>query len=403
MSGFVVREALILAGGMATRLGETAADVPKCLLPVAGRPFLDHLLWNLRRQGVRRVVLCTGRLHDAVEAHIGDGSAFGVEAVYAREPEPLGTAGALALGARLIAGELAYACNGDSLFDANLPDLARHLREAPDAVAALAVRAVEDAARYGSVSADAAGRVTAFGEKSVGGPGLINGGVYCVRTSWLASLPAQSASLERDVFPALASSGQLLALRSHGFFVDIGLPETLAAAQTSVAAWRRKPCAFLDRDGVINVDRFYVHTPEEFTFTEGMPDAIRRLNDAGWLVIVITNQAGIGRGLYTEAEFEAFKEWIDERLAEAGAHVDATYHCPHHATAGVGEYRRTCDWRKPGPGMLLAAMRDWEPDAERSFMIGDRDKDMAAAAAAGVRGVLYRSGNISELVAGLIA
>lgn len=399
----IVREALVLAGGMATRLGEVSADVPKCLLPVAGRPFIDHLIWNLRRQGVRRVVLCTGRLHEAVEAHVGDGSAFGVEAVYAREPEPLGTAGALATGARLLEGELAYACNGDSLFDVNLLDLARHLRAAPDAVAALAVRRVPDVARYGSVSVDAVDRITAFGEKSASGTGLINGGVYCVRTGWLSSLPAAPASLEAVYFPELAAAGALTALASDGFFVDIGLPETLAAAQASVAEWRHKPCAFLDRDGVINVDRFYVHTPEEFTFTEGMPDAIRRLNDAGWLVVVITNQAGIGRGLYTEAEFEAFKEWIDERLAEAGAHIDATYHCPHHATAGVGEYRRVCDWRKPGPGMLLAAIRDWEPDVARSFMIGDRDKDMAAAAAAGVRGILYRGGNISELVGDLIA
>ena len=403
MSDFVVREALVLAGGLATRLGDLCADVPKCLQPVAGRPFIDHLIWNLRRQGVRRVVLCTGRLHEVVEAHVGNGSAFGVEAVYAREPEPLGTAGALALGARQLTGELAYACNGDSLFDANLPDLARRLRNAPDADAALALRKEPDAARYGSVTRSANGRILTFGEKTATGPALVNGGVYCVRTEWLASLPAAPASLETDHFPMLAARGRLTSLVSDGYFVDIGLPETLASAQTSLAAWRHKPCAFLDRDGVINVDRFYVHAPEEFTFTEGMPDAIRLLNDAGWLVIVVTNQAGIGRGLYSEAEFTEFKEWIDERLAEAGAHIDATYHCPHHATAGVGEYRRVCDWRKPGPGMLLAAMRDWEPDVARSFMIGDRDKDMEAASAAGVRGVAYRNGNIAELVAGLIA
>jgi D-glycero-D-manno-heptose 1,7-bisphosphate phosphatase len=384
-------------------LGGAAAETPKCLQPVAGRPFLDHLIWNLRRQGVRRVVLATGRLHEAIEAHVGDGSAFGVEAVYAREPEPLGTAGAVALGAQLLADEFALACNGDSLFDVNQLDLALHLRRAPDAYVALALRSEPDAARYGSVVLDADGRIASFAEKGAAGEALVNGGVYCARTSWLQSLPVAPASLEHDVFPALAADGRLLGVVRDGFFTDMGTPESLAAAQEAVAAWRRKRCAFLDRDGVINEDRFYVHTPEEFAFTPGMPEAIKLLNDAGWLVIVITNQAGIGRGLYSEHEFDTFKGWIDERLAEAGAHVDATYHCPHHPTAGVGEYLRSCECRKPAPGMLLRAIAEWEPDVPRSFMIGDNTKDMEAAAAAGVRGVPYRSGNVRDLIAGLIA
>lgn len=403
MSGAIVREALVLAGGLATRLGESAADVPKCLQQVAGRPFLDHLIWNLRRQGVRRIVLCTGRLHDAVEAHVGDGSALGIEAVYAREPEPLGTAGAVALGARLLTGELALVVNGDSLFDVNQLDLAVHLRRAPDAAAALALRRESDPARFGSVALDPDGRLSAFSEKVDGGDALVNGGVYCVRSAWLASLPVVHSSLERDVFPALAAEGRLVGMVRDGFFTDIGTPDSLVTAQTAVATWRRKPCAFLDRDGTINVDRYYVHTPAEFDFTPGMPDAIRMLNDAGWLVVVITNQAGIGRGLYTESEFESFTAWIDERLAEAGAHVDATYHCPHHPTAGVGEYLRECDCRKPAPGMLLRAISEWEPDVSRSFMLGDMPKDLGAAAAAGVRGVAYRGGNVSDLIAGLIA
>jgi D-glycero-D-manno-heptose 1,7-bisphosphate phosphatase len=245
--------------------------------------------------------------------------------------------------------------------------------------------------------------VADFVEKGAAGPGLVNGGVYCARSAWLASLPIVASSLERDVFPVLAERGRLAGATSGGFFTDIGLPESLAAAQESVAAWRRKPCAFLDRDGVINEDRGHIHTPGEFRFTTGMPDAIKLLNDAGWLVVVITNQAGIGRGYYTEQEFEDFTAWIDERLAEAGAHVDATYHCPHHPTAGVGEYLRECECRKPAPGMLLRAIAEWEPDVARSFMVGDSEKDMQAAAAAGVRGVPYRSGNVRDLIAGLIA
>jgi D,D-heptose 1,7-bisphosphate phosphatase len=401
VSDGIVREAVVLAGGEATRLGELAADVPKCLQPVAGRPFIDHLLWQLRRYGVRRVVLATGRLHAAVEAHVGDGSAFGLSVTYALEPGPFGTAGAVALGAAGLSGDVAYVCNGDSLFDCNLTDLARRLRAAPDAEAVLALREVEDVSRFGAVVTGDDGRVADFAEKGSAGPGVVNGGVYCMRTALLHRLEAAPGSLERDVFPALARGGRLLGAASDGFFVDIGLPESLAAAQSSVAAWRRKPCAFLDRDGVINQDADHVHAPSEFRFMPGMPQAIRALNDAGWLVIVVTNQAGIGRGLYTEAEFEEFTAWIDERLAEGGAHVDATYHCPHHPTAGLGEYRRACECRKPAPGMLLRAIAEWGPDVGRSFMLGDNTSDMEAAAAAGVRGVMYTGGDLLEIVSRL--
>jgi D-glycero-D-manno-heptose 1,7-bisphosphate phosphatase len=133
-----------------------------------------------------------------------------------------------------------------------------------------------------------------------------------------------------------------------------------------------------------------------------MPEAIRLLNDAGWLAIVITNQAGIGRGKYTEEQFAQFSEWIDDRLAEGGAHVDAVYHCPHHPTAGLGEYRRECECRKPGPGMVKRAIADWEPDVARSFLLGDKDSDVEAARAAGVRGVLYTGGDLRDIIGSLI-
>jgi D,D-heptose 1,7-bisphosphate phosphatase len=398
----VVREALVLAGGSATRLGELAADVPKCLQPVAGRPLLDHILWELRRHGVRRVVLCTGRLHDAVAEHVGDGSAFGVEAVYSREPQPLGTAGALAFAAPLVEGDVVFALNGDSLFDCNLTELARRLRASATTEAAVALVRVGGAARYGSVALGPDSRIEGFREKGAAGAGLVNAGTYCFRTDWLRSLPAAHSSLEREVFPHLAEQGRLLGMATDGFFADIGTPRALAAAQPEVEAWRRKPCAFLDRDGIVNFDRGHLCDKDLFEFTPGMPEAIKMLNDAGWLAIVITNQAGIGRGKYTEEQFAAFSEWIDDRLAEGGAHVDATYHCPHHPTAGLGEYRRSCECRKPAPGMLLRAIAEWEPDVARSFLLGDKESDVEAARAAGVRGVLYSGGDLRGVIGSLI-
>jgi D,D-heptose 1,7-bisphosphate phosphatase len=396
-----VNEALVLAGGLASRLGDLAAETPKCLQPVAGRPFIDHLLWNVARHGVRRIVLCTGRLHERVEAHVGDGSALGVEVVYSAEPEALGTGGAVALAARHLVGDEALVLNGDSLVDCNYLDLALR-RRAAGAAAAIALREVPEAARYGSVCIGAEGVVTAFGEKLASGPGLVSAGAYVASADWLCALPHGVSSLEMDHFPALLAGRGMIAAVYKGFFIDIGVPEALAAAQVEVASWRRKPCVFLDRDGVINVDTGHAHAPGEFAWMEGMPGAIKLLNDAGWLAIVITNQAGIGRGLYSEAEFEAFTRWIDGELAHAGAHVDATYHCPHHPTEARHPYLRACDCRKPAPGLLLRAIAEWEPDIGRSFMLGDKRSDMEAATAAGIRGVLYQGGDLEAQVRALI-
>lgn len=175
------------------------------------------------------------------------------------------------------------------------------------------------------------------------------------------------------------------------------------AAARNVVGMTQRPCAFLDRDGVLNVDKGHVHTPDEFEWVPGAPEAVRMLNDAGFLVVVVTNQSGIGRGWYGEAEFHALMHWVNAQLAEAGAHVDAVYYCPHHPTEALGEYKVQCECRKPNPGMLLRAIKEWQPDLEHSFLIGDSQSDMQAANAAGVLGVLYQGGDLRPVVAAAIA
>lgn len=144
------------------------------------------------------------------------------------------------------------------------------------------------------------------------------------------------------------------------------------------------PALFLDRDGVINVDTGYVHRPEDCVFVSGIFDLVKRANAAGMLVFVVTNQAGIARGYYDEAQFQAFTDWMLQRFEAQGAHIAKVYHCPHHPVSGLGEYLRACDCRKPAPGMLLAARDAYGVDMSRSAMVGDTPTDMQAAAAAGI-------------------
>jgi D-glycero-D-manno-heptose 1,7-bisphosphate phosphatase len=155
---------------------------------------------------------------------------------------------------------------------------------------------------------------------------------------------------------------------------------------------RRNRAVFLDRDGTINVEREYLHRPEDFEFIAGAPLAIKLLKDAGFRVIVVTNQSGVGRGYYDEAAVHNLHRHVDAELARSGTGIDAYYFCPHHPEHANGPYRKACECRKPLAGMLLQAAADFSLDLAASFMIGDKLADVEAGMTAGCRSLLVRTG-----------
>lgn len=155
-----------------------------------------------------------------------------------------------------------------------------------------------------------------------------------------------------------------------------------------------RKAAFLDRDGVINKDKAYVHRWEDFEFVPGAIDGMRRLQDAGYALVIVTNQSGLARGYYTEAQYQALTEALQQELAGQGVKLDGVYHCPHHPKGSVPELAIDCDCRKPGPGLLLQAARELGLSLAESLMVGDKPSDMEAARAAGVgRAYLVQSDN----------
>lgn len=223
--------AAILAGGLGTRLRSVVSDVPKVLAPVAGKPFLSHILDQLNDSGVREAVLCTGYLGDLIEEAYG--SSYGAMSLrYSREAEPLGTGGSLANALPLFSSSLILAMNGDSFCETSIHDFhAWHTGR--DSAASICLKEVADTSRYGSVLTDENGRVQRFEEKGREGRGFINAGLYLIAKDILARIPkGRSESIEKETFPALVKERVLYGYRAEvKRFIDIGTPESFADAQ----------------------------------------------------------------------------------------------------------------------------------------------------------------------------
>jgi D,D-heptose 1,7-bisphosphate phosphatase len=388
-------QAVILAGGKGTRLGTLTAGRPKPLAEVGGKPFIVFLIQWLRRFGFTEILLLVGPFARIYREQLGDGSGHGVRLTLVSDDPPADTAGALLSAASHLVPRFLL-LNGDSFFDINLLDLtSRHTKDTW--LVWMALREVQDIGRYGKVGVNGR-QIISFGEKKGTGAGLINAGIYWLKREILQELAAAPFSLERQLVPHLVARGLVRGVVYRGRFIDIGVPEELARAQTLMPAWQHRPAAIFDRDGVLNCDSGYVHRKEDFIWKRGAKRAIRRLNDGGYWVFVVTNQAGIARGLYLPGAVERLHRWMNRDLRRIGAHIDAFYYCPHHPTEGVGPYRKVCRCRKPAPGMLLQAMREWSVDRAGSFMIGDKDIDLMAANAAGVKGILAHGDDLEKLV-----
>jgi D-glycero-alpha-D-manno-heptose 1-phosphate guanylyltransferase len=224
-------KAALLVGGLGTRLRPVVAGTPKVLASVGRMSFLELLIAQLRAQGIRRLVMCTGYLAEQIESEFGDGRARGVAIEYSREEQPLGTAGAIKLAEHYLQDVPQFlVMNGDSFLEVDFSDL-MDFHCSHRAMATMAVVRVEDSSRYGTVRVDATGVVIGFEEKTGSvAPGLVNGGVYIFNQAVLQHILTRPASLERDVFPALLDHG-VYAQEQHGMFIDIGTPADYARAQ----------------------------------------------------------------------------------------------------------------------------------------------------------------------------
>jgi D-glycero-alpha-D-manno-heptose 1-phosphate guanylyltransferase len=225
-------KAILLVGGLGTRLRSVVSSAPKVLASIGEKSFLELLVRQLSSQGIRRLVMCSGYLADQIESKFGDGRMWDVSIEYSKEEMPLGTGGAVKLAERYLKDATQFlVLNGDSFLEIDFQSLLAFHRQHDDAIATMAVLRVENASRYGTVHVDPRGRINAFAEKTGSEtPGVVNGGIYVFNHSVLQHIPEGPASLERDVFPRLLNQG-VYAQEQHGKFIDIGTPADYARAQ----------------------------------------------------------------------------------------------------------------------------------------------------------------------------
>ncbi len=428
-----MKQLVILAGGQGTRLKDRLGDLPKPMIPIAGRPLLEHQIELARAHGFTDVLLFVHYRADLIQQHLGDGSRFGLRLQYIVETEPLGTAGATLAGFDQLAERFAM-MYGDTMVNVDLTRL-WNAHEASGADATLFLHPNNHPLDSDLVEMDAVNWVTAFHNRPHAPEkffqNLVNAGLYvferralesfCRRrgnesliysgkseTPHVVTYAGPPMDFGKDLFPAMLRRGaKLLGYNSPEFIKDIGTPARYdwvcgqydaGIIQRSTLAVKQ-PAVFLDRDGTLikEVSAQGLHKIDDLELLPGVAEAVHELNHAGLRAVLVTNQPVIAKGFCTEADLQLIHNKLETLLGREHAFLDRIYFCPHHPEKGFpgerAELKIACDCRKPKPGMLFQAQRDLSIDFAQSWMIGDTTIDVQTARNAGVKSILVRTGH----------
>ncbi|HEY0355376.1 MAG TPA: HAD-IIIA family hydrolase [Flavisolibacter sp.] len=384
----------MLAGGLGTRLRESVPDLPKCMAPVAGRPFIAYVIDHLRSQGIEKIIFSLGYKAGLIEEYL-EKEFPTLDYSTAIEDEPLGTGGAIQLAMQQASSEHVLVVNGDTLYRFDVQELYNFHQE-KKSECTLALKPMKDFDRYGVVSLSEDGRINSFHEKDRYEEGLINGGVYLVnKKEFLSRSLPMKFSFEKNYLEAFSSQGKFFGMVQNGYFIDIGIPDDYQKAQQDL---QRIPLdlsvvdktwsLFLDRDGVINEEIVgtYVKHWGEFIFSKGVLDVFKKLSDHFGHLFIVSNQRGVGKGVMTEEALQSIHLEMQREVEIVGGRIDKIYYCT--------DKDDKCFNRKPNPGMALQARKEFRDiELSRSIMVGNKPSDMKFGRAAGMFTVFIRSTN----------
>jgi histidinol-phosphate phosphatase family protein len=407
----MARQLVILAGGAGTRLRERLGDMPKPMIPIAGKPLLEHQVELAKKYGFTDLIFFVHYRADLIEKHFGDGKKFGVQIRYVLEKEPLGTAGAVLAGFEKLA-ERFVVFYGDTMVNVDL-DRIWNAHEKAGADVTLLLHPNDHPLDSDLVEVNSESFVTTFHNRphseNVWRQNLVSAGLYVLEKSALEPFQNVATGIfdfGKDIFPAMLRTGtKLLGYSSPEFIKDIGTPERYdqICAQFAAGIVQKSSLAtpqravFLDRDGTLIPEKDCLRSADELELLPVVAEAVRELNHEGWRTIVVTNQPAIAKGFCDEAELQKMHNKMEMLLGREHAFLDRIYFCPHHPKRGfIGErveLKIDCDCRKPKIGMIQKAVADLNIDLKQSWLIGDTTTDLQTAKNAGVKAILVRTGH----------
>jgi D,D-heptose 1,7-bisphosphate phosphatase len=414
---------VIMAGGKGTRISSVASDIPKPMIKIEGKPVLEHEIECLRDQGFTDLIITVSHLGSIIMDYFGDGNRFGVSIQYFNEETPLGNAGALfKLRDELDRDFLLL--NADAIFDVDFNRFVE-AHKSHGGLVTLFTHPNSHPYDSGVLIASENGAVEQWLTKEDARPrwyrNRVNAGLHVIspKVFDMTGINPDSVGtevdgkiikvdLDRQILKPLCGTGKMYCYDSPEYVKDMGTPDRYEAVCRDFAAKRvkaknlkqKQKAVFLDRDGTINKYVGFLRDIEQFELLPGVADAIKRINESGFLAIVVTNQPVIARGEVTREQLQLIHNKMETILGAEGAYLDAIYYCPHHPHKGyegeVPELKIDCSCRKPKPGMLLKAAEDFNIDLNSSWMIGDGENDIKAGKAAGCKTALIGTEDFGE-------
>lgn len=389
--------AVIMAGGKGTRIKEINSEVPKPMIPVLGKPILQYQIEALKSQGVTDIILVVGYLGQTIIDYFENGERFGVNITYVEEETPLGTAGALFFIKDKIKDDFLLIC-GDLIFDI---DVDRFYRAHKNNAGLVTIFTHPNSHPYdsGIIIADKSGKVLNWLHKEderLWYKNRVNAGLHFISPELLNGFQQlQKLDLDRDILKPLIEKNGLYIYDSPEYVKDMGTPDRYFSVIEDLQNGKvkaknlshKQKAVFLDRDGTINKYVGFLTDINDFELIEGVAEAVKRINDSGYLAIVVSNQPVIARGEVSFEELEEIHNKMETLFGAEGAYLDAIYFCPHHPHKGYEgerpEFKIECECRKPKAGMLFKAAEDFNIDLSESWMIGDSETDIECGKNAG--------------------
>ena len=390
---------VIMAGGKGTRIASINSEVPKPMIEILGKPILEYQVEVLKKQGFNDYIFVIGHLGHVIKDYFDDGSKFGVSIEYIVEEEPLGTAGALYFLKDKIEEDFVL-LNGDIIFDVDIDRFYKYHKD-HNGLATILVHPNNHPFDSSLIEVNNDGMVIDWINKEaerVWYHNLVNAGIHILSVKVLDRfIEVKKTDLDRDILKPMIMEKQLFAYSSPEYIKDMGTPKRYDEVISDIKTGKvddkclvnKQKAVFLDRDGTINKYVGFLRKLDDFELLDGVSKAIKMINESGYLAIVVTNQPVVARGEVTVDELDVIHKKMETLLGQDGAYIDGLYICPHHPDSGfdgeIKELKIECECRKPKPGMILKAAKDFNIDLSNSYMIGDSENDIKAGMAAGCK------------------